>query len=62
MTKSILHPEEKRPVNKATMDQPQEEFVDEQNASGHGTTGERPNDENRSREAQPRKGPASETQ
>jgi hypothetical protein len=30
MTKSIIHPKEKRPVNKATMDQPQEEFVDDQ--------------------------------
>jgi hypothetical protein len=30
MTKSIIHPGEKRPTNKATMDQPQEEFLDDQ--------------------------------
>jgi len=28
MTKSFIHPGERRPVNKATMDAPQEEFLD----------------------------------
>jgi hypothetical protein len=28
MTKSFIHPGERRPVNKATMDAPQEEFLE----------------------------------
>ncbi len=30
MTRSILHPGERRPVNKATMDAPQEEFLEDE--------------------------------
>jgi len=40
MTKSFLHPKEHRPVNKATMDAPQEEFVDDQNPPSKEETGD----------------------